>query len=249
MLVRRGFWPWPAPLDLPFPPDLPEPAQERLARRLHHYAFRLFLRGAIQRREGFAPPEATRYVAAEEAEAMARELVDISLADRLPDGRFRLRTPAHSFGGTLEWFVARELRRRLALDVAVGLKFGARGVGGDLDIVAAGEGRLLYLELKSSPPRNMEAPEVASFVARVRSLRPDVAVFVVDTALRLSDKVVPLVCEQMARGGEAPRPRRVVRELWALTPHVYAANAHPDLIGNIARVLAEGLRALAPPPP
>jgi hypothetical protein len=39
---------------------------------------------------------------------------------------------------------------------------------------------------------------------------------------------------------------RVERELWALTPHLFAVNAEPDLVANIGRALAEGLLALAP---
>jgi hypothetical protein len=69
-----------------------------------------------------------------------------------------------------------------------------------------------------------------------------------DTALRLSDKVVPMLREELARRhGRAPlEARRVERELWALTPHLFAVNAKPDLVANIGRALAEGLRALAP---
>jgi hypothetical protein len=48
---------------------------------------------------------------------------------------------------------------------------------------------------------------------------------------------------------EAPRAARVRRELWAITPHIFAVNAQPDLIGNVGRAIAEGLRALAPPAP
>jgi ribosomal protein L13 len=37
--------------------------------------------------------------------------------------------------------------------------------------------------------------------------------------------------------------------VWALTPHLYVVNARQDLMGNIATAIAEGLRALSPPPP
>jgi len=83
--------------------------------------------------------------------------------------------------------------------VATGLKVRAPGVGGDLDVVAAAEGKLLYLELKSSPPKHLSATEVAAFVDRVRALRPDLTVFVMDTALRLSDKVLPLLAGELGR--------------------------------------------------
>jgi hypothetical protein len=80
-------------------------------------------------------------------------------------------------------------------------------------------------------------------------LRPDVTLFVVDTALRLSGKILPmLVAELEPRRGE-PRvvPRRIERELWALTPHLYAVNEKVDLMANIGRALSEGLLALSPP--
>src|SRR5713101_138495 len=59
-----------------------------------------------------------------------------------------------------------------------------------------------YLELKSSP-KHLTQGEVAAFFARVRRLRPDVAVFAMDTALRLSDRVLPLLVAELgsAAGG------------------------------------------------
>ena len=248
MLVRRGFRPSRAGLDVPFVGNLGEETAERLTKQLGHYAFRLFLRGAIQKPEGFAPAEATHYLKTPQAKACAESLVELGLAERLARGRYRLLKPAKSFGGTLEWFVARELQHKLGFDAASGVRLHARGVGGDVDVVAAAEGKLVYLELKSSPPKNLSAREVAAFFDRLSLLRPDLSLFVVDTALRLSDKVLPmLVGELEQRRGETRLvPRRIVREIWALTPRLYAANGRSDLIANVGRALAEGLRALSP---
>src|SRR5690349_14554411 len=88
------------------------------------------------------------------------------IAERL--GGYRLRRRARSCGGTLEWWVARELARRLAVPVATGVRSGAPGIGGDLDVVAAVEGKLLYVELKSSPPKHVSRAELRAFLARVR---------------------------------------------------------------------------------
>jgi hypothetical protein len=222
MLARRGFKPTPAPLDLPFPPDLDDERAARLVERLRHYGFRLFLRGAIQRPDGFRPAQATRYLTAAQSKAHAESLVDLGLGERLPRGRYRLVRPARSFGGTLEWYVARELRERLGFDTAAGLKF--------------------------SPPKHLSTAEVSAFLDRVEALRPHVSLFTMDTALRLSDKIVPMLQQELARRRPNARiePRRVERELWALTPHLYAVNAKPDLVANIGRALAEGLLALSP---
>ncbi|MBI5542771.1 MAG: hypothetical protein HY901_02705 [Deltaproteobacteria bacterium] len=43
------------------------------------------------------------------------------MVEKLPRGRYRLLRPARSFGGTLEWYVARELKRRLGFEVATAL--------------------------------------------------------------------------------------------------------------------------------
>jgi hypothetical protein len=158
--------------------------------------------------------------------------------------------PARSFGGTLEWWLARELAERFGCEAAFGVRSGAAGVGGDLDVVATCEGKLVYVEAKSSPPKHLTPEEIGAFLLRVRALRPDVTLFVVDTALRLSDKVLPLVAEALARTATAPlEPRRLFRETWALTPHLFLVNAKEELIENVGRALAEGLRALGPAPP
>jgi hypothetical protein len=247
MLRRRGLDPRPSPPDLPIPPGHPAEQVEALVRRLRHYAFRLFLRGAILRAGGFSPAQTTRYVGARETRAMADELVRLGLAERLPRGRYRLLHPPRTFGGTLEWWLAAELRARLALEVAFGIRSGAAGVGGDLDVVATAEGKLVYAETKSSPPKHVAPSEVDAFLRRVRAVRPDVALFVVDTALRLSDKILPMFAKALPRG--TPPPRRVFRETWALTRHVFVVNAREDLVENVCRAVAEGLRALAPEGP
>jgi hypothetical protein len=251
MLARRGLRPRATKARLPFSPAVDEVVAGRLVDLLGHYAFRLFLRGAIQHPDGFVPEETTSYVTPARARLFADALLDLGLAAPVPPGRIRLVGAASSFGGTLEWYIARELCRWLGFDVATGVKFRASGVGGDLDVVAAAEGRLVYLEVKSSPPKHLSEGEVRAFFERLSLVRPDVALFVVDTALRLSDKVVPMLVDacREATGAAAPIPRRVERELWALTPHLFVVNSKPDLLGNIGRAIAEGLRALAPPAP
>jgi len=250
MLVRRGLRPQAGRPDLPFPADAPAAVLDRLAERLGHYGFRLFLRGALQRAACFTPAQTTRYLDAGQARQHAEFLVDIGLAQRLSRGRYGLSHPPRNFGSTLEWYVARELERRYGFETATALKTGARGVGGDLDVVAAAEGKLVYVEVKSSPPKHLSDEELGAFVERVTLLRPDLTVLAVDTALRLADKVVPMLEAALRSRALAERaaPRRLVHEIWAFSPHLYAVNARPVLVGNIGRALAAGLRALAPEP-
>jgi len=247
MLVRRGLQPEKTSLDVPFPKELEDDLADRLAEWLGHYAFRLFLRGAIQKPEGFRPEETTRYLTRGQAGAYADALAGLGFAEKIARGRYRLKWRARSFGGTLEWYVSRELRRRFGFDVAAGVKLHVGGVGGDLDIVAAAEGKLVYIELKSSPPKNLSAGEMAGFCDRLSLLRPDVSLFVVDTALRISDKVLPMLVEEFRRRGfGAMKPKRIAARIWALTPYIYAVNSRRDLMANIGKAIASGFLALSP---
>jgi hypothetical protein len=247
MLARRGLRPSLAVPDLPVPSDLSVEAADALAEQLGHYAFRLFFRGVIHHGDGFMPDETTRYVSAAQARTFTETLVALGVVTASGRDRYRLVRSAGSFGGMLEWYVARELRRWLGFDVATGVKFHAHGIGGDLDLVAAAEGKLIYVELKSSPPKHLSKGEVGAFFDRVRLVRPDLTLFVVDTALRLSDKVVPMLTDELTRRSETtPAPCRVERELWALGRRLYVVNSRPDLMTNIGRAIAEGLRALHP---
>ena len=117
--------------------------------------------------------------------------------------------------------------------------------------MAAAEGKLVYLELKSSPPKHLSEAEVHAFFDRLQLLRPDITLFVMDTALRLSDKVIPMLLTELQHrsGDDLVPPGRIERELWALTPHLYAVNSRPDVMRNVGRAIAEGLKALAPPAP
>jgi hypothetical protein len=168
MLARRGLRPSLARPDLPFPSDISAEIADALAEQLGHYAFRLFVRGVIHHGDGFTPDAATSYVSAAQARAFTETLVALGVVAANGGDRYRLVRPAASFGGTLEWYVGRELRRWLGVDVAIGVKFHARGIGGDLDLVAAAEGKLIYVELKSSPPRHLSNREVSAFFDRVR---------------------------------------------------------------------------------
>jgi hypothetical protein len=247
MLARRGLRPEKTAGDVPCPPRLEDPLADKLSEWLGHYAFRLFFRGAIQKSAGFLPADTTRYLTKAQSKSYAEILVDLGLAEAIPRGRYRLKWAARSFGGTLEWYVGRELEQRFGFDVATGVKLHVRGVGGDLDVVAAAEGKLVYVELKSSPPKNIAAREMAAFCDRLNLLHPDVALFVVDTALRLSDKVVPMLAGEFERRGySVSAPKRIAAQLWALTPHVYAVNGSRDLMTNIGKAIAAGFLALSP---
>jgi len=247
MLARRGLRPEESKGDLPFLHGLDDRTADRLSDWLAHYAFRLFLRGALRNAAGFLPASTTRYLSKSQSLNYADVLVSLGLAEKISKSRYRLKSTAWSFGETLEWYVGRELEKKFGFSVATGVRLHVRGGGGDLDIVAAAEGKLVYLELKSSPPKNLAVNEIAAFCDRLKLLRPDLSLFVVDTALRLSDKVLPmLIGEFRQRGFSISKATRIAAQLWALTPHVYVVNGRRDLMANIGKAIAAGLLALSP---
>jgi hypothetical protein len=113
MLARRGFRPVRSVGDVPFPPRLDAETADRFCCWLDHYAFRLFLRGAIQKPEGFFPVETTRYLSKSKSEEYAGHLVSLGLAEKGPGGKYKLKWPARSFGSTLEWYDGRGIGARL----------------------------------------------------------------------------------------------------------------------------------------
>ncbi len=210
---------------------------------LHHYSYRLFLRDVLKRRKDLRVAELSRYVAPDVAGRYLRFLVRARLVTRDRRGGLRLREPrVVSFGGSLEWYVAEVLAREFGCAATHGLRIAHAAHGGDYDVVAVADGELLYVETKSAPPRQIVQEEVRAFLDRVGTLRPDVALFLADTTLRMRDKLVPLFEAESARRGLGWEATRLERETWRVGPEVYLLNADPDLTRNLGLCLAAHFR-------
>jgi hypothetical protein len=112
-------------------------------------------------------------------------------------------------------------------------------VGGDYDVLSWVERNLLYLEVKSSPPKHIEGIEIGAFLDRIEALKPNLAIVLVDTELRMKDKLVVLFREQLAaRSAEgSPSIHRLLDETWIIRDRIFVTNSRPNLITNIARIL------------
>ena len=91
--------------------------------------------------------------------------------------------------------------------------------------------------------RQIVQAEVGAFLDRVDTLRPDVALFLVDTQLRMKDKLVPMFDVEVARRRLGWELRRLEREIWRVGPDVYLLNTDPDLVRNVGACLAAHFRA------
>jgi hypothetical protein len=148
-----------------------------------------------------------------------------------------------SFGGTLEWYVAEVLRREFSAEAVWGVKFKGRKTGGDYDVIAKLDCALCYIEVKSSPPKQIYESEIAAFLDRIADLSPEVAIFLMDTELRMKDKIVPLFdTVRAARGKDGPPVERLEKELFHIAHRIYIINAKDSIAGNMQNVLGRYFR-------
>lgn len=209
---------------------------------LGKYSFRLFLRDAIRHQDRFTADLLARYATVRTIRSYIVFLLESGLAEETQDG-CRLVRPVTSFGPTLEWYVARLLEREFGAEVLWGVKFRRPKVGGDYDVLGRLDGAVVYIEVKSSPPRQIYDSEVRAFLDRVGDLAPDLAIFLMDTELRMKDKLVPMF-EQALAGRSAP-PRaveRLERELFTVQDRLFIINAKESMAGNIGTVVARYIR-------
>jgi hypothetical protein len=210
--------------------------------RLHRYSFRLLLRDVIKRSERITLRELTRYASDESAASDVDYLGSIGVlaaeGGLVPQGdAWRLARPVPGFGPTLEWYVAEVLRRELLAPALTDVSLGPPGPGGDYDVLADLDGSLVYVEAKSSPPKQIYAPEVAAFLERAAVLAPEIAVFLVDTRLRMLDKIIPMFEEELARRPGAPVIVRLEHEIFHVRSRVFVANSEPGIAANLATIL------------
>jgi len=213
---------------------------------LKKYSFRLFLREVIKHQRSFTPGQVARYATKDVTGEYIDYISGLNLAVT-GDSSYRLACgPIRSFGETLEWFLAEIFRREFSAEAVWGVKIKRPMIGGDYDLLARIDGSILYMEIKSSPPRQIYQTEVNAFLDRVYDLMPEIAVFFDDTELRMKDKIVPMFEDGLrARFPKPPDVVRIEKELFEINterPWVFIVNAKGSIIRNIERVLMSYFR-------
>jgi len=226
--------------------DLLIPAKRHINRfyqMLYKYSFRLFLRDVIKHQEKFTLEDVTRYASAGVTSSYLEHLLSVKLVRKKTGGYILPRRPIRSFGTTLEWYAAEVLKQEFGAEVVWGVKFRRPKVGGDYDVIARIDSSLFYLEVKSSPPKQIYDREIAAFLDRVDDLAPEVAVFLMDTELRMKDKIVPMFEAEFARRyAYPPETVRIERELFQVMDRIFIINAKEDIVQNIRTVLSRYYR-------
>ncbi len=207
------------------------------------YSFRLFLRDIIKHQIFFRLENVARYATLEVTEDYLEYIRNIGLVEKSSDG-FRLSLgPIKSFGETLEWFVAEIFKVEFAAEAIWGIRFKRPRVGGDYDLIAKVDGSILYMEIKSSPPKQIYQKEISTFLDRVSDLSPEISIFFTDTELRMKDKIVPMFDEELKKRHNSPlKVTRIEKELFQIWDRMFIINAKDSIAANIEKVLSRYFR-------
>ncbi len=203
------------------------------------YSFRLFLRDVIKHQNFFRLENVTRFATSAVTQDYLEYITDIGLAEKESDAYKLSRGRIKSFGETLEWFVSEVFHKEFTTESIWGIRFKRPGVGGDYDLISKVDGIILYMEIKSSPPKQICQNEISAFFDRVNDLLPEISMFFVDTELRMKDKIVLMFEEELKkRYPEPPKVTRMEKELFQILDKIFIINAKDSIASNIEKVLS-----------
>jgi len=221
-----------------FLPELSPFYKTQFYEMMKKYSFRLVLRDMIKYQDRFGIRDLTHYCSSKVVQGYCNLLCEMGVI--VKDGRGKYRTqvsPLYSFGPTLEWFVAELFKREFASPAIYGVSVKNTPSGGDYDVISSWNQRLVYVEVKSSPPKGVEQSEISTFFSRINDILPDVAFLFNDTQLRMKDKLVVMFEEDLMRryGRESKTlypVERLIEELFHVHHHIFIVNSKKDVVGN-----------------
>jgi hypothetical protein len=231
-----------------FPPELSPIYKTRFYEMMKRYSFRLVIRDMVKHQDRFRIQDLTHYCSPKVVRGYCDLLCEIGAIIKNGRGRYRTRvSPVYSFGPTLEWFIAEMFKREFASSALYGVSVKKTKSGGDYDVVASWIGRLVYVEVKSSPPKGIELSEISTFFSRIEDLLPEVAILFNDTQLRMKDKLVVMFEEELEKryGGEAKTLypiERLIEELFHVQNHIFIVNSKKDVMENFQTCLKHYLQ-------
>jgi hypothetical protein len=234
-----------------FHPGLPPFYKIRFYEMMKKYSFRLVLRDMIKYQDGFRIQNLTHYCSSKVVQEYCDHLCEMGAITENGRGTYRTCvSPLYSFGPTLEWFVAEVFKKEFASPAIYGVSVKKTPSGGDYDVIASWNQRLVYVEVKSSPPKGVEPSEISSFFSRMGDILPELALLFNDTQLRMKDKLVVMFEEELAkRYGKESKAlypvERLVDELFHVQNHIFIVNSKKDVVENLRHCLKHALRYAA----
>ena len=237
-----------------FPPDFSPSYRNRFYEMMKKYSFRLVLRDMVKYQDGFRIRNLTHYCSYKVAQGYCNQLLEMGAITKNGKGTYRTGvSPLYSFGPTLEWFIAEMFKREFASPSIYGVSVKNTPSGGDYDVIASWNQRLVYVEVKSSPPKGIEQNEVLTFFSRTDDILPDVPLLFNDTQLRMKDKLVVMFEEELERrygkdSKELCPVERLVEELFHVQHRIFIVNSKKDIVENFQICLKHYLRHTGPMP-
>ncbi|MGQ9507907.1 MAG: hypothetical protein ACUVTN_00760 [Thermodesulfobacteriota bacterium] len=231
-----------------FPHTLSLLRQDRFFEMMKKYSFRLVLRDVIKHQDQFSIEDLTHYCSSKVVKEYCDFLLEIGVIKKKRAGKFQLVvSPIYSFGPTLEWFISEMFKRDFFSPSIYNVSIKKTHSGGDYDVIASWNQKLVYVEVKSSPPKGVELGEVTTFFSRLEDLFPDLAFLFNDTQLRMKDKLVVMVEEELCRryGKDSQKlfpVERLVEELFHVRHRLYIVNSKKDVVENFKICLRDYLR-------
>ncbi len=204
------------------------------------YSFRLVLRDMIKYQDRFSIRDLTHYCSSKVVEGYCDLLCEMGAIIKDKKGKYRTRvSPLYSFGPTLEWSVAEMFKREFASPAIYGVSVKNTPSGGDYDVISSWNQRLVYVEVKSSPPKGVEQNEIFAFFSRMEDILPDAAFLFNDTQLRMKDKLVVMFEEELERryGKESKAlypVERLIGELFHVQHRIFIVNSKRDVVENFS---------------
>ena len=227
------------------PKDAPSLHKDALYALMRRYSFRLFLRELLKHPEGDHVRRLTQYCSIRTAQSYAGALSKIGILGTQPNGSYQLLNPRiRTLGPTLEWYVSQIFQREFMAPSLFGVKLKNTRHGGDHDVLAVLSDALITVEVKSSPPRGIELQEIRAFLDRLLDLRAHTAIFLVDTELRMRDKIVPHFEETLKEVHSKPEGWAVLPlrdEIFHVMHRIYLINSRRGIYTNLRHCLRDSL--------
>jgi len=231
-----------------FPPELSPFYKTKFYEMMKRYSFRLVLRDMIKYQDRFGIRDLTHYCSSKVVQGYCDLLCEMGAIIKYGRERYRTQvSPLYSFGPTLEWFIAEMFKREFASPAIYGVSVKNTPSGGDYDVISSWNQRLVYVEVKSSPPKGVEQNEIFTFFSRMDDILPDAAFLFNDTQLRMKDKLVVMFEEELERryGRESKTlypVERLIEELFHVQHRLFIVNSKKDVVENFQICLKHYLR-------
>jgi hypothetical protein len=235
------------PVDLGFGEAKPE--HQRYFDLMGKTSFRKVVRAIIASGGSGVPLERLRQIAGEEAPGYVSALTAANAAREM-EGGVVLNRQIDNIGPTLEWYVAQLCQRELGGSATWSVQLEWLPTGGDFDVLAWLDPLLLYVEVKSAHPDQVDESQLRNFLQRTVELAPDLAILLVDTDTRLAgllDRLTGAMLPVMRKASSVGddwqpdrpfiRPQKDYPGISFGFQRIYVTGAKPSIVTQLRRCL------------